>query len=53
MRLCLRAEHLPNKEIFGLSDPYFCIGQNGQLLYKSEMIQDQVEFCEWQPAEQR
>merc|ERR1712110_1084499 len=51
VKLCLRAEHLPNKEIFGLSDPYFCVGQNGQALYKSEMIQDQVEFCEWQPAE--
>merc|ERR1711879_249423 len=48
--LHLRGENLPNKESFGTSDPYFQVFYQDQLLYKSEVIENNVTCCEWEPA---
>ena len=48
--LHLRAENLPNKETFGTSDPYFQLYFEDQLLYTSEVIDNNVTCCEWEPA---
>ena len=43
-------ENLKNTDAFGLSDPYFTLSFKGEQFYKSEVIENEIERLEWQPA---
>jgi len=43
----LSAQNLPNKETFGTSDPYMVISYQGEVLYETEVVDNNVENVEW------
>lgn len=48
--LTIRVENLPNKEAFGVSDPYYTISLGDHVLYQSEVIVDDIYAPQWSTA---
>lgn len=48
--LKIKIENVPNKETFGLSDPYFTLTFKDELLYSSEVIDNKIDTLEWKEA---
>lgn len=49
--LQIKVENLCNTEIFGTADPYFKLYIDGEEIYKSLTISNNIESCEWPEVE--
>ena len=49
VELSIFIDHLPNRDTIGLSDPYFQIIFKDEILYTSEVRQNQITNVTWHP----